>query len=348
MPESSPEPVVSIILPTYNRAKFLPQAFESIRAQAWTDWELIVVDDGSTDDTRELIARLSSGLRQPVHYVYQENRGPYGARNTGLDLARGRYVAFFDSDDIWLPHHLQDCVRALGANPEVDWVYGACRIVDFASGRVQATSTFYTDGKPRPFLNLRARSAGPLQIIEDPKVIVCALLSGLYCGLQNSVIRRRLFEGQRFQAAYRNEAEDQVVVIRALAAGRRFGYLDNVHVVYNQHEQNSSATGSDRSLDKHLAIFRALVRGFEELRDEVSLSAAEERALRLRLSRVYFWNLGYNLLWQHGRTGEALQMFRRGLWAWPWSPRCWKTYLGAVVKSRSMRGVRPTCSRNSP
>ncbi|HEY8503179.1 MAG TPA: glycosyltransferase family A protein, partial [Gemmataceae bacterium] len=108
MPDSSdaPRPAVSIILPTYNRAKFLPQAFASIRSQQYTDWELIVVDDGSTDDTRAVVQELSKDVPQPVRYVYQDNQGPAGARNKGLDLASGKYVAFFDSDDVWLPHHL--------------------------------------------------------------------------------------------------------------------------------------------------------------------------------------------------------------------------------------------------
>src|SRR4051794_28722003 len=87
-------PSVSIILPTYNRARFLPQALESLRGQELTDWELIVVDDGSTDETREIIADLPRGWDRPVRYIYQENQGAYPARNVGLDHAAGRYVAF--------------------------------------------------------------------------------------------------------------------------------------------------------------------------------------------------------------------------------------------------------------
>src|SRR5262245_582888 len=118
-------PKVSIILPTCNRAKLLLDAFQAIRSQRFTDWELIVVDDGSTDDTRRLVEGLAAEVPQPVHYVWQENQGAYAARNTGLNRLRGKYVAFYDSDDIWLPHHLGDCVDALDGNPDVDWAYGA-------------------------------------------------------------------------------------------------------------------------------------------------------------------------------------------------------------------------------
>jgi glycosyltransferase involved in cell wall biosynthesis len=123
--EHNSAPAVSIILPTYNRAHFLCEAFESIRSQQFRDWELIIVDDGSTDDTAELVASQARDLAQPVRYVVQPNHGPYGARNTGLDVARGRYLAFFDSDDLWLPHHLAHCVEVLDANTDVDWVFGA-------------------------------------------------------------------------------------------------------------------------------------------------------------------------------------------------------------------------------
>jgi glycosyltransferase involved in cell wall biosynthesis len=177
-------PAVSVILPTYNRARFLPQALASIRSQTFTDWELIVVDDGSTDDTPAVIAEQTRGWPQPVRYVRQENRGAYGARNTGLDLVRGESVAFFDSDDVWLPHHLADCAAALADNPDVDWVYGACRMVDCATGRVVCPNTFYLpDGRPRDFLRLRARAAARLRVIDDRRVIACAVCQGLYSGL---------------------------------------------------------------------------------------------------------------------------------------------------------------------
>lgn len=95
-------PLVSIVMPTYNRADTILRAIASIRAQCWTDWELIVVDDGSTDDTA---ARLA-GLDSRIHLLRQENRGVTAARNIGLAAVRGELIAFLDSDDEWLPHHL--------------------------------------------------------------------------------------------------------------------------------------------------------------------------------------------------------------------------------------------------
>lgn len=92
----------SVIIPTYNRADFLREAIESVLAQTFTDFELIVVDDGSTDGTQELAASYKGMVR----YIRQTNKGPSAARNNGIKNALGRYIAFLDSDDIWLPEML--------------------------------------------------------------------------------------------------------------------------------------------------------------------------------------------------------------------------------------------------
>jgi glycosyltransferase involved in cell wall biosynthesis len=106
---------VSIIMPTFNRADTLPRAVESVRAQTFTDWELVIVDDGSTDGTAALLA----GLKDPrIKVMRQENQGCYVARNVGMRAGSGRYVTFLDSDDEWLPWFLELTVGFLRASPE--------------------------------------------------------------------------------------------------------------------------------------------------------------------------------------------------------------------------------------
>jgi glycosyltransferase involved in cell wall biosynthesis len=318
-------PTVSIILPTYNREKFLPEAFAAIAGQTFTDWELIVVDDGSTDGTRELVPRLTDKFSQPVRYIYQENQGAYGARNTGLDHASGRYVAFYDSDDLWLPHHLQDCVAALESNPDVDWVYGACRIVDYIAGRELAPHTFYIDDQPRPFLRLNTKRSDPLRIIVDHNAVRCMISDGLLCGLQNSIIRSHVFDNMRFDAASRNEAEDQLIVVRVLKRGCRLAYLNSVHVIYRVHSANSSGACHGASVYRQIKIQLLLVRGYERLARTTLLTFRERIALRRRLSTVYFWHLGYALMWRSGLRKDAARMYLRALQLWPLEWRYWKT-----------------------
>jgi glycosyltransferase involved in cell wall biosynthesis len=102
-------PSVSIVIPTYNRAHCVARAVESILAQTFRDFEVIVVDDGSEDDTAEVLAKFGDR----IHLIRQENRGVSGARNAGIRAARGKWVAFLDSDDEWHPTKLERQVESL-------------------------------------------------------------------------------------------------------------------------------------------------------------------------------------------------------------------------------------------
>ena len=107
-------PSVSVIVPTYNNASLLPETLDTILAQSFADVELIIVDDGSTDDTAALIRR-----RYPqANYVAQPNRGPAAARNAGAGLAGGEFIAFCDHDDLWQSDHLRDLLEGFAAHPD--------------------------------------------------------------------------------------------------------------------------------------------------------------------------------------------------------------------------------------
>lgn len=102
-------PTFSVIIPTHNRAHVLRDAVDSVLAQTLSDYEILVVDDGSTDDTASLLAQYGWRIR----FVYQENAGPAAARNRGLEMARGRFIAFLDSDDAWAPWTIETLARAV-------------------------------------------------------------------------------------------------------------------------------------------------------------------------------------------------------------------------------------------
>ncbi len=113
-------PKVSVIVPAYNRADLVGEAIQSVIDQTYTDWELIVVDDGSTDETAQVVA----GFGERVRYIYQGNAGACAARNNGFAVSRGDYITFLDSDDRMLPHNLELLVGLLDARPEVGIAYG--------------------------------------------------------------------------------------------------------------------------------------------------------------------------------------------------------------------------------
>ncbi len=118
-----PTPTVSVILPTYNRAAMLAEAIASVRAQTFADWELIVVDDGSTDETEATVRALTR--EEPrLRYLRQPQGGVSKARNAGIKATQGRYVAFLDDDDMYLPEKLALQVAHLTQRPGVGFVYG--------------------------------------------------------------------------------------------------------------------------------------------------------------------------------------------------------------------------------
>lgn len=119
-------PRVSVVIPAWNSAATLPRAIDSVRAQTWTSHEIIVVDDGGTDDSLAVLA----GYGDAVRVVSQANGGPASARNRGLREARGAYVAFLDADDHWRPEKLARQVALLDTHPEVGFCSTATAVVD--------------------------------------------------------------------------------------------------------------------------------------------------------------------------------------------------------------------------
>lgn len=124
----SEQKLVSVVIPAYNAGRYIAETIESVLAQSYSRYEVLVADDGSTDNTAEVVERYGS----PVRLLTQENKGPAAARNLALRHATGDYVAFLDADDLWHPEKLTTQVQFMEANPEI----GICgtRRLDFQDG----------------------------------------------------------------------------------------------------------------------------------------------------------------------------------------------------------------------
>ncbi len=116
-------PVISVVMPTWNRAVIISDAINSVQAQLFTDWELVIIDDGSTDNTAEIVAAFAGDRR--IRYVKQPHTGQSAARNHGLRLAQGSLIAYLDSDNLWYPEFMAAAVAAFAADPTIDSAYGA-------------------------------------------------------------------------------------------------------------------------------------------------------------------------------------------------------------------------------
>ncbi len=165
--------LVSVVIPTYNYAHYLTGAVESALAQTYPDREVIVVDDGSTDDTRDRLAPFRGRIR----YVHQENRGLSAARNAGIRVARGALIAFLDSDDLWHPEKLAVQARYLDEHPEVALV--ASEHLDMHTSEIGRVDWPRVDG---------SRAIGAHAVSFDELVI------GSRFGACGVVARRRCFD----------------------------------------------------------------------------------------------------------------------------------------------------------
>ncbi|HBY95487.1 MAG TPA: hypothetical protein DEP84_16285, partial [Chloroflexi bacterium] len=122
-PQPTPTPLVTVILPTHNRAELLRRAIASVTAQTYPHWELIVVDDASTDSTAEVVQSFGNARVYRVRLPFNCGH-PSRPRNVGWLLARGTYIAYIDDDNAWRPHHLERLVAAAEAHPEAAGAYG--------------------------------------------------------------------------------------------------------------------------------------------------------------------------------------------------------------------------------
>lgn len=160
-------PKISVIIPTYNRRQFLARAIDSVLGQTCRDFELIVVDDGSTDNT----ARCVAAYGEQVRYIYQANRGPAAARNTGIGAAGGALIAFLDSDDLFAPEKLAVQQAAMDDRPEY--------LISHTD------EIWYRRGQ---LLNQKKKHFRPYGFIFDVCLKLCVV------GMSTVMVRRELFE----------------------------------------------------------------------------------------------------------------------------------------------------------
>ena len=165
-------PNVSVILPTFNRTKFLKLAIESVFAQTYTDWEMIIADDGSAEETRSYLLGIEASQVRIICLRHSGN--PSRVRNVAIDAAGGRYLAFLDSDDIWAPSKLERQIKALGERANCRWSYTNCDLIDEHS-RPLANEILVTPLPPdgwifEPLLRLQVGISMPTVVADSALV----------------------------------------------------------------------------------------------------------------------------------------------------------------------------------
>jgi glycosyltransferase involved in cell wall biosynthesis len=275
-------PKVSVVLPTYNSARFLGTAIQSVLDQTFQDWELIVVDDGSDDNTRDVLA----AFRDPrIRYFYQENRGAPAALNAGLRLARGAYVAFLGGDDRWMAEKLALQVAQLdGLPPQVALVYADLRLVNLEDNAILGR---FLDGREPP----RGRVLSELVRTEGSFIHPCA-----------SLIRREVFDKVGLFDETLRTHEDWDLWIR-IASVYEVEALDIPLAVYGRHPSQLTKDIWQMYSDGVEAKLRVLRSN--------TLPPADRRALRHYLAHHHY---GYGIKALNlGRRKEAWEALLKSL-----------------------------------
>lgn len=209
---------VSVMMPAYNAEAYIGDAIESVLAQEFADWELIIVNDGSTDQTASVVRRYADPR---IRVINQPNGGEAAARNTALDYMQGQYIAFLDADDLWRPHHLALSVAYLQTHPEIQAMYTDGNFCD-QDGRAQWPLSDYRRG---PFEGWIFPEIVRASDVLGPPVCVV---------LQRSVIEANAF---RFDPEIRVIGTDWDFMTR-YAEVASFGYLPEKTILYRIHQAN--------------------------------------------------------------------------------------------------------------
>jgi glycosyltransferase involved in cell wall biosynthesis/SAM-dependent methyltransferase len=208
-------PLISVIIPVYNGSKYIQQAIDSVLNQTYTNYEIIVIDDGSTDGTREKLQPYRSKIR----YLYQENQGSAAARNLGIELAKGELIAFLDSDDYWYtPEKLEKQVAYFNENPSLGCINTGWRIVDGAGQHIKTVQPWH----------------------KAPKLDLETWLRKKCVRTSAMVFRKEWLEKVGGFDEELRQSHDVDLMLRLSLMGCETVWLKEETVCYRQHEENTT------------------------------------------------------------------------------------------------------------
>ena len=226
----SNKPLVSGIIIFLNAEKFIQEAIESVFAQIYDHWELLLVDDGSTDSSTAIALQYAEQYPGQVRYLEHDghqNLGMSASRNKGISNAKGEYIAFLDSDDVWLPHKLEQQVAILDSQPEAAMVYGPTEYWYSWTGKLEDIE--------RDFVG--EIGVQPNTLVKPPMLLTLFLQSGggILPGICSVLVRREAIEHVgRFEEIFRGPYEDQVFLAKVCLKTAVF-VTDECSDKYRQH-----------------------------------------------------------------------------------------------------------------
>ena len=350
--------LVSVVIPSYNRAYIVGQAIESVLRQTYSNVEVVVIDDGSTDDTASVVKAFDERVR----YIYQPNAGIAVARNSGIAAARGEFVAFLDSDDVWLPWKLEAQMAVLRQRPEVGMIWTDMTAVTESGDVVEAEylRTFYRASFKHTRLERICEPAGMLRsffpgapkVAASHPVYTGEIFSHMFMGNvvhTSTVVVRREWARRvgGFDLEMRPAGEDYDFHFRITRCGP-VAFIDAPSILYR-------VNAADQVTAPHVVVHIArgnLKTVTRTLRNDGASIRLPRRLIRERVAESYAW-LGTELL-KTGDRRDAARHLWRSLLLRPAQPTTAATLVFCFLPSsvlttaarlrRRLRGHHPTLS----
>lgn len=267
------EPLVSVIIPNYNHAQYVSDAIRSVLAQTYRNYEIIVVDDGSTDNSRETVAKFGD----QVQYIYQKNAGLSAARNTGIKASKGELIGVLDADDMYEPGYLSTLVSALQEDLDADGIYCGYQFVDHTNILLP---------------QVEARPVSPDKLHE-------ALLDGNFFVPESIFLRRKVYENVGLFDETLRACEDWDVWLRAT---KKYKIIHSTEILTRHRVlPGSMSTDPLRMLNNRLAVLKKHVG--EEPRE------GGESAAHRAYGRAYLGSCVEYL--QYGDPDRAYECFQK-------------------------------------
>jgi glycosyltransferase involved in cell wall biosynthesis len=246
-------PLVSVVIPAYQAAGFIKETLDSVFAQTFQDFEVIVVNDGSPD-TEEL-EKILEPYQDRIVYLKQENQGPAGARNAGVRASRGEFIAPLDADDLWMPEYMAEQLKALNADPSIDMIYADALI----------------------FGNVPEAGRSLMELSPSEGEITFGALVTRKCSVNVCVclIRREIvFRTGLFDPAFRG-TEDIDLWLRILMHGGRIGHQRKVLGQYRRRQDSLSAN--------HIAMVESYIKTLSKISQDPLLSPSQREIVNRQI-----------------------------------------------------------------
>lgn len=304
-----PNPLVSVIIPAYNAENFIAETLSSIFAQIYRPIEIVVVDDGSTDKTAEIVKNYQTSKTNKTNqtdktnktndtdliYIYQHNAGPSSARNTGIKAAKGEYIAFLDADDLWTKEKLDKQIQLFKKEPDLDIVFTDAKITRFNENRIEETVMFHKKGLNKEFFGHNYIVLNPLQ----------KLLKLNFMLTPTVVAKRSCFRNDIFFNEKRKYTEDWELWLK-MSLNYKFGYVNDVCV----HVRDVRDGLSSHSVHMLISQIDILENFLKENTTYVSSQISEDE-LSKYIKDTYKW-AGYHFMLK-GNTKLARQLYRKSM-----------------------------------